>query len=71
MMIVETGTGPMPVAPISWNSHGTDPAVPWKFVFEHALQDQSDAESGDESVDLEHRDDQPVRQADARHRRAA
>ena len=32
MMIVETGTGPMPVAPMSWNSHGTEPALPRKLV---------------------------------------
>ena len=32
MMIVDTGTGPTPVAPMVWNSHGTAPALPWKFV---------------------------------------
>jgi hypothetical protein len=32
MMMVETGTGPTPVAPMSWNSHGTAPALPWKLV---------------------------------------
>ena len=28
MMSVDIGTGPMPVAPMSWNSHGTAPLVP-------------------------------------------
>ena len=28
MRIVETGTGPTPVAPMSWNAGGTAPLVP-------------------------------------------
>ena len=29
MMIVEIGTGPMPVAPMYWKAAGTLPAEPW------------------------------------------
>ena len=32
MMSVETGMGPTPVAPMSWNAQGTFPADPSKFV---------------------------------------
>ena len=65
-MIVEIGTGPIPVAPTSRNASGASPKLPLVVGGEVATDDQAHAERGDEAVHVQAGDDQPVRQPDDR-----